>query len=148
MKGGWKTGRCTWPSASTWKAVKTCLAYGRAATRAPSSGWGADGVEEPRGEGRSDRLHRRAEGVSAGDRGDLSRGAGAVVYCAHGAGQSELCQLERTQAGGGRSEVDLPGGQRAPSGQRVGGVRRQVGRQISGDRETLERKLGAYQSVV
>ena len=44
--------------------------------------------------------------------------------------------------------ADLPGGQRAPSGQRVGGVRRQVGRQISGDRETLERKLGAYQSVV
>ena len=65
-----------------------------------------------------------------------------IVHCAHGACQPELRELERAQIRGGRLEGDLPRGDRAPGGKRTGRVHRQVGRQVSGDRKAVERKLG------
>ena len=41
-------------------------------------------------------------------------GAGATVHRASGAGEFELRELEGAQAGGGRSEADLPGGDGTP----------------------------------
>src|ERR1700744_2365769 len=69
-----------------------------------------DRSEEPRGTRRADLLRRWTEGLSAGDREGVSGSGDSVVHRAPGAGESELCELERTQARSRRSEGDLPSG--------------------------------------
>jgi Transposase, Mutator family len=61
----------------------------------------------------------------------------------HLAGQFELRELEGTQAGGGGSEGDLPGGHGGTGGAGVEYVPIQVGIEVPGHRQTVERKLDA-----
>jgi Transposase, Mutator family len=69
---------------------------------------GANGVEEPRRGRYVHRLRGWAEGISRIDCDGVSGGAGAVVHCAPGTSNAELCMVETAQGGGCGFTTDLP----------------------------------------
>jgi putative transposase len=73
---------------------------------------------------------------------------GTAMHCAPGAGESELRELEGTQAGGCRFEGDLPGGNGGASGDGVEYVPGQVGIEVPGNRQALEGELGADHTLL
>ena len=78
-------------------------AVGGAERRSQVLAAGADGAEEPRGEGHLHRLRGWAERISGSDRGGVPADRGAVVHRASGAGLAELRALESAQGGGRRT---------------------------------------------
>lgn len=99
----------------------------------------ADGSENPGRQGCLDRVSGRIEG--------LPEGAGAVLRPAPGAGEPELCELDRAQGGGGGSESGLPGRDGVGGRTAVGALCRAVERALPDHQQPVAAALGAGDSV-
>jgi hypothetical protein len=90
----------------------------------------SDRDPQPRRAGHSNRVRGRAARIPGSDSGGVSEGGSAAMHRAHGTQQLSVCELERPQAGGRGSEVDLSRGDGRRSRAAAAGVRRHLGRQV------------------